>query len=394
MGNIYIYINGLKSKFGIDDVNIVNQCLPHMYWLPKMHKSPIKARFIIASPKSSIKPLSQAITSAFRLFYRQIESYNDKCRFFSGVNTFWVVQNNKPITDAINKLNERNIANSISTFDFSTLYTKLPHNKLLMVLHHLIDFCFDGGENKFIQINKFGARWIREVNNNRICFSKQQMKDAVLSNCYFTVGPKIFCQIIGIPMGSDPAPFFANLFLYYYESRWMNELKKKDLIGARKLCNIFRFIDDLNAINDAGEFEKHFQDIYPGELELGKENSSNLEASFLDLDIKIKDGRFQVGLFDKRDGFPFTIVRMPYRSSNIPSNMFYSSIGAEILRIARASNNSDCFSLSIKPLVIRMLKQGACKEKLNNVLCKFFNKHHNDFQYVARTTQELLALIF
>ena len=181
-------------------------------------------------------------------------------------------------------------------------------------------------------------------------------------------------------MGSDPAPFFANLFLYYYESRWMNELKKKDLIRARKLCNIFRFIDDLNAINDdAGEFEKHFQDIYPEELELGKENSSNLIASFLDLDLKIKDGRFQVGLFDKRDGFPFTIVRMPYRSSNIPSNMFYSSIGAETLRIARASNNPDCFSLSIKPLVIRMLKQGACKEKLNNVLCKFFNKHQNDF---------------
>ena len=87
------------------------------------------------------------------------------------------------------------------------------------------------------------------------------MKDAVsylLSNYYFTVGPKILCQIIGIPMGSDPAPFFANLFLCYYESRWMNELKKKDLIRARNLCNSFRFIDDFNAINDAG----HFQDIF------------------------------------------------------------------------------------------------------------------------------------
>ena len=41
-----------------------------------------------------------------------------------------------------------------------------------------------------------------------------------------------------------------------------------------------------------------------------------------------------------------------------------------------------------------MLKQGACKEKLNNVLCKFFHKHQNNFQYIARTTQELLALIF
>ena len=78
----------------MDEVNIENHCLPHMYWLPKMHKSPIKARFIIASPKSSTKPLSRAITSAFHLFYIQIESYIDKCRFFSGVNTFWVVQNN------------------------------------------------------------------------------------------------------------------------------------------------------------------------------------------------------------------------------------------------------------------------------------------------------------
>ena len=40
------------------------------------------------------------------------------------------------------------------------------------------------------------------------------------------------------------------------------------------------YIDDLNAINDAGEFEKHFQDIHPKELEHVKENSSNLEASF------------------------------------------------------------------------------------------------------------------
>ena len=98
------------------------------------------------------------------------------------------------------------------------------------------------------------------------------MKDAVsylISNCYFTVGPNIFCQIIGIPMGSDPAPFVANRLLYYYESRGMNERKKKDLIRARKRCNIFIFIDDLNAINDAREFEEHFQDIYPEELELG-----------------------------------------------------------------------------------------------------------------------------
>ena len=46
-------------------------------------------------------------------------------------------------------------------------------------------------------------------------------------------------------MGSDPAPFFANMFLYFYEGKWIKDLQKKDLIKARKPCNAFRFIDDM-----------------------------------------------------------------------------------------------------------------------------------------------------
>ena len=120
--------------------------------MPKMHKSPIKARFIIASPKSSIKSLASTTTSIFRLFFRQIQTHNDKCRFFTGVNMFWVVQNNKLVINAINGLNKRRKATSVSTFDFSTLYTKLPYNTLLMVLNSLIDFYFDGGKNKILQL--------------------------------------------------------------------------------------------------------------------------------------------------------------------------------------------------------------------------------------------------
>ena len=144
-------------------------------------------------------------------------------------------------------------------------------------------------------------------------------------------------------MGSDPALFFANLFLYFYESKWMNELKKNDLIKARKLCNIFRFIEDLNSINDCGEFESNFSKIYLEELHLIKENTDKHEASFLDLDNKIKDGKFHFGLFDKRDSFPFSVVIMPDKSSNIPSSIVCSAIFAESLRIVRASNNPESF---------------------------------------------------
>ena len=109
-----------------------------------------------------------------------------------------------------------------------------------MVLNSLIDFCFDGGENKYITVNNYGARSVKNIIDNVIYFNKQHIKDAVAHvrfNCYFIVGPKIFSQITGSPMGCDPACFSANLFLYFYESKWMKELKKNDLIKARKLHN-------------------------------------------------------------------------------------------------------------------------------------------------------------
>ena len=78
-------------------------------------------------------------------------------------NTFWVVQYNKPVIDAMNGLNKRKKVTYVSTFDFSTLYTKLSHNKHLMVLNSLIVFCFDGGECKYITVNNYGVRWANNI---------------------------------------------------------------------------------------------------------------------------------------------------------------------------------------------------------------------------------------
>ena len=137
----------------------------------------------------------------------------------------------------------------------------------------------------------------------------------------------------------------------------MNELKKNDLIKARKCCNISRFIDVLNSIYDGREVESNYSNIYPEELQLGKESTDKYEAIFLDLSIKIKDGKLHFGLFDKIGSFPFSIVRMSDKSSNVPSSIVYSAIGAESLRIARASNNPESFFTAIKPLISRTSKQ-------------------------------------
>ena len=53
-------------------------CLPSMYWIPKMHKTPIGERFIIAPPKCSIKPLLKDTTSILKLFQNQVQTFHDK----------------------------------------------------------------------------------------------------------------------------------------------------------------------------------------------------------------------------------------------------------------------------------------------------------------------------
>ena len=81
-------------------------------------------------------------------------------------------------------------------------------------------------------------------------------------------------------MGSDPVPFLANLFLFFYEPRWLKSIKNTNYEVARKFANIFRFINDLNAISDGNEFENHHNEIYPSELILKKENTSHTKTTF------------------------------------------------------------------------------------------------------------------
>ena len=158
------------------------------------------------------------------------------------------------------------------------------------------------------------------------------------------------------------------------------KLKKESLQRARLFGNTFRFIDDLLTINDNEEFLKSFKDIYPPELQLNLEHSGD-QVSFLDLDITKKDGHFSTKLFDKRDDFPFSIVRLPFSSSNIPTNMFYACVSAEILRIGRVSNSVDNFIAASKILIKRMKKQGASNIKLEKVLKKSFGRQQTLRQF-------------
>ena len=370
--------------------------LPSMYWIPKMHKDPPGARFIIASKQCSTKKISKSVSSAFKLMYSQIENFHKKSKFLSNYNKFWVLQNPDPVISSIKKINRKKSAKSIATYDFSTLYTKLPHEKLVKELLKLIDFCFDGGNKKYIKINNWGRAYWSKKTKDSIGFTKNSLKVAVkhlIENCYFTVGNTVLRQAIGIPMGIDPAPFWANLFLYAYEVNYMADLIASDKVKARHFHSIKRFIDDLCALNDGGEFGRVHKDIYPSELELKVEHSGS-QASFLNLYITIKEGIFVYRLFDKRDDFPFSIVRMPYVSSNIPESIFYSAMVGEFLRIARSTLLFADFLPKTRELIHRLKNQGAVQHTSIRHLRKIIQRHPDDFSHFRIETEDMLSQIF
>ena len=284
----------------------------------------------------------------------------------------------------MDKINKRKKAKSISTFDFATLYTKIPHEQLIETLCEAIDFAFKGGQKKYLAFSGKYAFWTKNKETQH--FTQTTLKVAVkhlILSCFFVVGNMLFIQGIGIPMGIDPAPFWANIYLYTYESKYIDNLTKNNSskdnkIRARKFHATSRFIDDLCPLNDGGEFGKSFQEIYSKEMELKAEHEGE-HATFLELDITILNRIFVYKLFDKRDDFPFSIVKMPFLSSNIPYNIFYNTILSEILRIARCSLLYPDFLTKARELCRRMKRQGADIIFSKSSLLRFMDKHSMTF---------------
>ena len=88
------------------------------------------------------------------------------------------ILNNQHVIDALDKLNARGKATSILCFGVSTLYAKIPYDKLLKAFNELIDFCFKGGDGEFIYVDGQRAIWTKHERSGFINFTKSNLKKA------------------------------------------------------------------------------------------------------------------------------------------------------------------------------------------------------------------------
>ena len=145
------HCNRLALKFSVC-VKERQDRLPTMYWLPKLHKIPYKARFIANSSSCTTTELSKLSTSCLTAVKNHVIRYCEKVYERSGKNLFWSIKNSGEV---LNKLKSRGFrATSLLTYDFSTLYTTLPHNLIKEKLIKLIEWTLKGKVHLILPVTK------------------------------------------------------------------------------------------------------------------------------------------------------------------------------------------------------------------------------------------------
>ena len=242
----------------------------------------------------------------------------------NGRNLFWFIKNSGEI---LNKLKSRGfLASCLSTSDFSTLYTTLPHNPIKEKLTELIEQTFNREGSLCLVCNNKNDFFTSEQPKRYKLWSCQKMCDALhylLDNINFC--SKLYRQIVGISMGTNCAPLPADLFLFCYEGDFMLSLSdnnQTDIIEAFNSTS--SYLDDLLSV-DNPYFEQMVGQIYPTGLQLNKAYSSDTEALFLDLNLSIANGIVSSKIYDKRDEFNFEIVFFPFLDGDVPRSPSYFS---------------------------------------------------------------------
>ena len=193
----------------------------------------------------------------------------------------WILKNSKELLEHLQSPNFNHITN-IKSFDFFTLYTTIPHQKLKSRLATIIrnSFIHKNGNRryKFLVLGREGPYFVKEHSDSKNKYTEDDiinMLEFLVDNIFVVFGGKVFQQIVGIPIGTDCAPLLADIFLYSYEAEFIQSLLSN---GKKKLASQFnftyRYIDDVSSINNP-DFENYLGQMYPAEIKDTMESNTS-----------------------------------------------------------------------------------------------------------------------
>ena len=398
VGNkVYEHIKITENKFFLQQEeanrelnNILsdgNRHIPLLYWTSKQHKNPYKFRFIAGASHCYNKDISVEVSLALKCIKTHFKNYCAVIKKNCGLNFFWSIDNS---VEFLGKLCHIDKASFVKTYDFSTLYTNLPLDYIYECLEKLIIKMFQNSNSVGLMVNSDSRRafWSRGADYAGYkLYTVDTLLDAlryILYNTYVQFAGNIFKQTQGIPMGGNASPFIADLCLAWAEFCFMQELVKskdpKNLALAQTLSNNSRYIDDISVINYLrfGELAKK---IYHHSLLLEESTSGYHYDTFLDLNIRIFNQKFVIGIYHKVDDFSFEVINFPFPESNIHSKIGYNAFYSQLVRFYRLCNNVQDFAVRVKMLYNKLANRGYKSNILIRFFLKFCSRYPADLKY-------------
>ncbi len=314
-----------------------------------------------------------------------IDLLRDKDKTNKDFKRCWILRKAEDLFDNI-KENQIVFDKMIpQAFDFTTLYTKLPHDKIFENMGIAIQEAWDYFRS--LGITAATAATYAELQSPQILMEYVHF---IVSNIFIANDEDhVLRQCVGIPMGTNCAPEIANLVLYVYEARYIDSLRSNGRIEeAMKHKFTRRFIDDIITFNtepipkeayDNLEYSKQINDDIQGET----------SVIYLGAKITHREGkRMQISVFDKAKEWKFKVLRYPSAQSNTPQHQTRGIYIGELRRYQLMVNSIFAFKQAASSLTRNMYIRGNSMRDIKQAWSAFMLKYGRFF-YSLRKEQQL-----
>ena len=278
-----------------DYLFIDNPRTAKFYLLPKIHKNklPPPGRPIVSANECPSEQISQFVDNFIQPIVMTLPSY---------------LRDSSHLLNIIRHLQIPS-GSILATLDVTSLYTNIPNDEgILAVSRYLF-------QHRDFSLNP---------TNHSIC----KLLELVLKTNNFEFDNKEFIQVGGTAMGTKLAPSFANLFMGYFEEKYVTPYPKQPFLWKRFIDDIFiiwtygpeelsKFVTYLNTVHDTIKFTCEH---------------SSLSVDFLDIKIQTSDTKkLKTTLFCK----PTDTHNYLLYSSEHPRHLLNGIPYSQLLRVHR-----------------------------------------------------------
>ena len=292
-----------------------NYQMQTIYFLPKIHKHPLKLRPIVASTKGITVNASRFMDRILQPYMRNTRSY---C---------------KNATHIINLLRRTSVPphSYLASLDIESLYTNISFDMAIKVLLKI--FAQHEKLVLYLELLKF-----------------------VLKNNIFQFNGRIYHQICGIAMGTKLAPALASVVVAYYEEEYLDTLRQQPLVWKR-------YIDDILVIwpfsrDDFSWFFFGLNNCVHPKLKFTMDISF-MTIQFLDITIYkgpkfYRTGQLSTSIFFKQTN-TFSYL---HGSSYISNHVLKGIAVGEIVRALRNTSSAGYFKVVKRALIKKFYQRG------------------------------------